>query len=106
MNRISFNDLDASHWAKKPVEVLAAKGIVNGVSAGSFAPAAQITRADYAVMLVRAFGLNGSPEAAATRFTDVLPGSYYYETVNTAKALPAVIPMEDSTLLELSPDRK
>ncbi|ASA23882.1 S-layer homology domain-containing protein [Paenibacillus donghaensis] len=87
MNRKSFADLGASHWAKKPVEVVAAKGIVTGISAASFAPAAQISRADYAIMLVRAFGLDSSTTAAASGFKDVLPGSYYYTAVNAANAM-------------------
>lgn len=85
MNRKSFADLGASHWAKKPVEVLAAKGIVTGVSAVSFAPSAQISRADFVVMLIRAFGLDRRTAVAASGFTVVLPDSYYYEAVNAAQ---------------------
>ncbi|WNS43715.1 S-layer homology domain-containing protein [Paenibacillus sp. MMS20-IR301] len=88
LNRKSFADLGAAHWASRPVEVLAAKGILNGVSDRAFAPGAAVSRADYALMLLRAFGLESSgATVSAPGFSDVLPGSYYYEGVIAAQAL-------------------
>lgn len=45
----------------------------------------EISRADYALMLMRTFGLESS--GAASGFTDVQPGSYFYEAVNAAYRL-------------------
>ncbi|MCR4429615.1 MAG: S-layer homology domain-containing protein [Tepidanaerobacteraceae bacterium] len=43
----TFNDLGGVEWARKPVEVMASKGIISGTSKNTFSPAANITRADY-----------------------------------------------------------
>ncbi|MBM7564189.1 S-layer homology domain-containing protein [Paenibacillus sacheonensis] len=87
-----FGDLGRYGWAKDAIETLASKGAIEGVSAAAFAPSANITRADYVLLLARTLGLS---EAAASNanaagdgnFADVKPGSYYYEAVGAAKAL-------------------
>lgn len=86
MNRYSFADLGPSHWAYKPVGILAAQGILNGVSADSFAPSVQISRADYLLMLLCALGLE-STESGSAGYPDVQPDSYYYDAVSAAQAL-------------------
>lgn len=77
----TFADI-ANHWARADIELLLAKGIVKGMSATSFAPDADITRAQFATMMVKALGLN---EVAYTgRFTDVAANAWYAKTVETA----------------------
>src|SRR5699024_6633230 len=49
----SFNDISSS-WAKAEVELLAQHGIAVGRSAGVFKPRANISRAEFSVMLARA----------------------------------------------------
>lgn len=51
-----FVDME-NHWAKSAVSVLASKWIVNGIGNKEFAPAQQVTRAEFAKMLVQASGL-------------------------------------------------
>jgi hypothetical protein len=84
-NPKSFADIVTAEWARKAVESLAAKGILNGVTAQSFVPGAQVSRADFAVMLVKTFGLETN--AAVSPFDDVRQESYYAKAVYTAKAL-------------------
>lgn len=48
-----FNDVKNTDWFMKPVAWAYEKGIVNGLTDGSFAPNAPITREDMAVMLYR-----------------------------------------------------
>src|SRR5690606_7103120 len=51
-NNVEFNDLAAvSEWAGREIEVVAAKGIVEGRGEGDFDPTAQVTRAEFAKML-------------------------------------------------------
>jgi len=69
-----FEDVPAGHWAKRPIQVLTAWHIVNGVNDDSFKPGAPITRADFALLLARALGLE---EGASSGFTDVDPDKYY-----------------------------
>lgn len=80
----TFNDLDNVVWAKKPIQVMASKGIINGTSKDTYSPTDRITRADYLVLLVRTLELHTEFES---NFDDVQPGTYYYEAVGIAKKL-------------------
>lgn len=65
----------AGHWAKADIEQLAMRQIVSGVTADAFQPNAQVTRAQFAAMLVNALELE--PSASETPFGDV-PASAWY----------------------------
>ncbi|MBR5308552.1 MAG: S-layer homology domain-containing protein, partial [Clostridia bacterium] len=52
-----FVDLGNHAWAKDAINSLADEGIIKGTSENTFSPAANITRADFAILLVRAFEL-------------------------------------------------
>jgi len=80
----SFEDLQGVSWAKKQIEALASKGIIKGTSETTFSPSANVTRADFLVLLVRTLGL--SAREAGT-FVDVLPSDYYHDAVGIAKSL-------------------
>jgi hypothetical protein len=80
----TFGDLGTVEWARKPIEVMASKGIISGTSATTYSPAANITRADYLVLLIKTLGLTADFE---DNFDDVQPGAYYYEAVGIAKKL-------------------
>jgi len=80
----TFGDLGDVEWARKPVEVMASKGIIRGTGKDTFSPAANITRADYLVLLIRTLGLTAEFDG---NFDDVEPGAYYYEAVGIAKKL-------------------
>ncbi|SDX06053.1 S-layer homology domain-containing protein [Paenibacillus sp. CF384] len=83
-----FADL-AGHWAEKSVKSLTAKHIVNGVDEHHYAPTRNITRAEYATMIMRAIDWTGSTSAAAgaNSFKDVAVGQYYTEAVTQAASL-------------------
>ncbi|NIK75419.1 hypothetical protein FHS15_000517 [Paenibacillus castaneae] len=51
-----FKDI-AGHWAKSAIERAVNLGFINGYTDGTFRPNAQVTRAEYAAMLVRALDL-------------------------------------------------
>lgn len=51
-----FNDLNGYEWAAPAIKDLAAKGIVKGVGAGKFDPGSNVTRQEFVIMSVRAFG--------------------------------------------------
>ncbi|MEG2570666.1 MAG: S-layer homology domain-containing protein, partial [Clostridia bacterium] len=80
----SFGDMSNYKWAKPATERLAARGIINGVTENAFAPGANITRADFAVLVVRALGLNAK---TGENFADVPSGAYYANEVSIAKSL-------------------
>ncbi|GIO33324.1 hypothetical protein J2TS6_44650 [Paenibacillus albilobatus] len=79
----SFTDMNA-HWAKEDVEQLASRLIVDGVSAGRFAPDESITRAEFAALLVRALGLSNEQDGAYSGFEDVPSFAWYAPAVEAA----------------------
>lgn len=57
-NKVSFNDIAAVQaWAGRQIQVVAAKGAIEGVGAGKFAPKNNVTRAEFSKMLIRALNL-------------------------------------------------
>jgi uncharacterized repeat protein (TIGR02543 family) len=80
----SFSDLESTVWAKKQIEVLASKGIMEGRTDNEFAPQAGITRAEYIAALVKTLGVTAK---ADTNFKDVAAESRYYGEIAIAKKL-------------------
>lgn len=80
----TFADLAEHAWAKKPIEALAAKGIITGTSELEFTPGAPIKRADFVLLLVRTLGLTAD---IGSSFSDVAQEDYYFEALGIAKSL-------------------
>lgn len=80
-NKKTFDDM-IGHWAQQDVEQLASKMIINGTSERTYTPEMQVTRAQFAALLVRGLGL--AEEAGQSVFTDVPDTQWYAPEVNTA----------------------
>ncbi len=80
----SFLDIGNFTWANEAITALAEKGIIAGISETEFAPANNIRRADFMLLLVRMLGLQAE---VTDNFNDVASDKYYYEGVGIAKAL-------------------
>jgi hypothetical protein len=80
----NFVDM-AGNWAESYTQKLAAKHIIDGVDANHFAPNKAVTRADFAVMAVKALGF-GKP-VSTNPFKDIKPGMYYTSYVAKASEL-------------------
>jgi hypothetical protein len=80
----TFDDIQGVSWAKKQIEVLASKGVINGTTESTFTPSANITRADFLKLLVETLGLNTEVEG---NFDDVQPTDYYYAEAGMARQL-------------------
>ncbi|MFF2890558.1 S-layer homology domain-containing protein [Paenibacillus sp. NPDC057967] len=82
-NKVTFGDIaHVSSWAGRAIEVVAAKGAINGKADGVFDPNANVTRAEFAKMLVRALDLeNGS---ATENFADVNASDWFAPYVAAA----------------------
>ena len=52
-----FSDVPVGYWADKWIEQLAVEGVTSGCGPGIYCPDAEVTRAQMAVFLVRAFSL-------------------------------------------------
>lgn len=73
----------AGHWAKKDIELLAAKHVVNGMTDRTFEPDGVITRAQFAAMIVKAIGIQ--PQSGTKKaFSDVSSSEWFYEAVQAA----------------------
>ncbi|WP_391572886.1 S-layer homology domain-containing protein [Cohnella sp.] len=77
----TFVDIPARHWAARAITVLAAKGIVSGVNDSEFKPRQPTTRAEVAVLLVRALGLKAK---GAAKFGDVSGNAWYAADIAAA----------------------
>ncbi|WP_219835403.1 S-layer homology domain-containing protein [Paenibacillus sp. R14(2021)] len=64
---VSLSDI-SGHWAEADIKQAVSGGIVSGYPNGTFKPNGEVTRAEFAVMLVHALQLNG--ESAKLAFTD------------------------------------
>lgn len=51
----TFTDVGTSHWAYSSIENMAAKGVVNGVGQGKFAPADKVAASEFIAMLTRCY---------------------------------------------------
>jgi hypothetical protein len=70
----SFSDVSGNYWAANFIQELSQRGIVAGFPDGSFRPDQEVTRAQFAAMLNKAF--QKAPTRSGIRFADV-PSSYW-----------------------------
>ena len=71
------------HWAKDDVEFMANKGFVNGVSEGNFNPDANITRAEFATLVVKTMGLSAAEYE--NTYYDMVSDDWFAGYVQAAK---------------------
>lgn len=79
----TFTDLANHAWAKDAIYTLKNKGIISGISDTEFAPANNIKRGDFILILTRMLSVN---DAFTENFADVPESAYYYNAVGSAKA--------------------
>lgn len=80
-NLKAFTDVGEQHWATQALNEWNANGIVTGYADGSFRPQAQITRAEFAVIVNRLFGYGGRTE---TLPRDVKADAWYRDDIAAA----------------------
>lgn len=80
--KVNFTDIpaDVAAWASEGINYLYEEGIINGTGGTKFSPNANMTRADFVVMLYRVAG-EPSVEGIKNPFADVVSGKYYYNAV-------------------------
>ena len=75
-------DIGGYAWAEDAINALADEEIIKGTSTNTFSPAANITRADFAILLVRAFKLASEN---SENFADVSDSDYFAKELATAR---------------------
>jgi len=79
----TFKDI-ANHWAKKYIEDIASRGIINGYSDGTYRPDSSITRAELVKIAVKMFGLKVADKITENPFKDVVASEWYGPYVKIA----------------------
>lgn len=81
--KITFNDLkgQTSEKEEKAILILANKGIINGKDKEVFSPRLNMTRAEFATIIVKALNLD---LIEANKFKDVQSKDWFYKYVGTA----------------------
>jgi uncharacterized lipoprotein YddW (UPF0748 family) len=71
-------------WAVDAIDMLYDRGVIKGDQNGTYNPGVNTKRGDFTIMIVKALGF----EAEFTdNFSDVKPGSYYYDAIGIAREL-------------------
>ncbi len=84
-NKASFNDVAAEEWYSKAVRFIAVRGITNGSGNGNYSPNAKLTRGEFLVLLMKAYGI-AQDENCSENFNDS-GNNYYTNYLATAKRL-------------------
>lgn len=74
-NKVTFNDVASTAWYYDAITFNAARGVTLGTGNGEFSPDASLTRGQFLVMLMRAYGLQAS-DTLTPNFSDA--GNKYY----------------------------
>lgn len=84
-NPVSFNDVASGAWYEKAVSFIGARGITTGTGNGNYSPNAKLTRGEFLVLLMRAYGIE--PEENPTdNFSDA-GDTWYTNYLAAAKRL-------------------
>lgn len=93
---VKFSDLKQAVWAQEAIEALSARGAIDGIGNGQFAPNSELTRAAFVKMLLESFDF-GSGQGAASTFSDVNGDSWYAVAAAQARALGLINGKPDGT---------
>ena len=74
-NKVSFSDVGSGDWCYPAVTFIAARGITKGTTETTYGPNDKLTRGQFIVMLMKAYGLEPD-ENTADNFADA--GNTYY----------------------------
>lgn len=88
-NEVNFNDVSGNVWYNEAVGFLAARGIVKGIGNNNFAPAYNVARADFLIMVMNSFGIE--TDSVITDNFDDAGDKYYTPYLGTAKRLGLVL---------------
>lgn len=79
-----FPDVSANHWAAAQIKELSEQGVIVGYPDGTFKPDNNVTRAEFAVMAIKALGQEHTTVAQPVNFTDITPDFWAYDMIQRA----------------------
>ena len=84
-NKVSFNDVAANAWYGDAVSFVAARDITTGTGNGNYSPDTKLTRGQFLVMVMRAYGIEAD-STSNDNFSDA-GNTYYTGYLAAAKSL-------------------
>ncbi|WP_233162471.1 MULTISPECIES: chitobiase/beta-hexosaminidase C-terminal domain-containing protein [unclassified Cohnella] len=91
---LEFSDA-ANHWAREAVNDMGSRMVVNGFEDGTFKPNEDMTRAEFAAIVVRGLGLKLVKGSAS--FSDVRANDWYNDAIHTALTYGLIDGFKDGT---------
>lgn len=85
-NKVSFSDVQGSAWYGKAVSYLAARDITGGTDDTHFSPNQAVTRGQFIVLVLKAYGIDPAANGGTANFSDA-GSTYYTEYLAAAKNL-------------------
>ncbi len=79
-----YNDLPKDHWAYKQIQILTDFNVVVGYPDGNYRPDQNVTRAEFATMVVKAFEQQNAQIIKPAKFSDVKEKDWFYGMVQRA----------------------
>lgn len=80
----AFPDVEDNYWAAPQINLLSEQGVIVGYPDGTFKPDANVTRAEFAAMAIRALGQQHTKVAQPVHFTDVDEEYWAYQDIQKA----------------------
>lgn len=84
-NEVKFEDVQEGAWYRDAVEFMAAREITSGISNGKFNPEGKLTRGQFIVMVMKAYGIE--PDTNITENFGDAGDTYYTGYIAAAKRL-------------------
>ena len=81
---IAYPDVDEDYWAAAQINDLTAKGVIIGYPDGTFQPDNNVTRAEFAAMVIRALGQEHTKVIQPVEFTDITEEHWAYSDIQKA----------------------
>lgn len=79
-----YADLPKDHWAYKQIQILTDFNVVVGYPDGNYRPEQNVTRAEFATMVIKAFEQQKAEIKQPAKFTDVSEKDWFYGMVQRA----------------------
>ncbi len=86
-------------WSKEAMSAVVANGLLNGYDDGKIHPEANLTRAQFAAIITRAFG--AKTKANVSAYSDVLTSAWYYDAIAQAVKMGA---LNGKSATQMDPD--
>ncbi|MBP1995080.1 S-layer homology domain-containing protein [Paenibacillus eucommiae] len=100
-NKVTFADVSAASWYNDAVSFLAARSITSGTDDNNYSPNAAVTRGQFIVLLLNAYGI-APDESGAANFADA-GDTYYTDYLAAAKRLGITTGIGDN---KFAPDKQ